>query len=62
MFIQGVHRAISGRPGPLLLKRISASLVKDKNTFIYLDWAFCQPKKTEEGKIPPLVTWLFLVR
>ena len=32
MFIQGVHSAISGLTGSLLLKRISTSLVKDKNT------------------------------
>ena len=40
MFIQGVHRAISDRPGSLLLKRISAGLVKDKNTLTLFGLGF----------------------
>ena len=32
MFIQGVHHAISGLTGVPVVKRVSTSLVKDKNT------------------------------
>ena len=32
MFIQGVHRAISGLTRVSAVKRVSTSLVKDKNT------------------------------
>ena len=32
MFIQGVHRAIIGLTGVPVVKRVSTSLVKDKNT------------------------------
>ena len=32
MFIQGVHRAINGLTGVPVVKRVSTSLIKDKNT------------------------------